>query len=362
MRRDVIARLCVLLSTAVAVCLGAPNSALAQDASDHVYVVARGDTVSSIAQHLGVATPRLAERNHLAPPYALRIGRRLRLPDGVDETVLRALPLREGVLTPASSTASVRDAAHGSRHNPIGALASNRGHGRGGRNWGTPRHPGVVRLVREYNDEGVTINLRRITPHARRRMEMFLRFPDGRHHPMHLRLLRQIAVVSDHFGGRPLHVVSGFRPFRHGQWTAHSNHNVGAAMDFRIEGVSNRALRDYCRTLPSTGCGFYPRSVFVHMDVRTESATWVDWSRPGQRPMYGREDRPPSDTVHASATAHAQPTDAPSPEGADESVDDVASDSTHVRDAPAPTDNGDEPGDDHEHAPGTVATGASSSP
>jgi hypothetical protein len=174
---------------------------------------------------------------------------------------------------------------------------------------------------------------------------------------MHPRLLRQIAIVSDHFGGRTLHVVSGFRPFRRGQYTAHSNHNIGAAMDFRVEGVPNRVLRDFCRTLPQTGCGFYPRSVFVHMDVRDESATWVDWSRPGQRPMYGREDRPPTEHPHtnATATAHA---DTPAPEG-DESVDEVATEVPQVRTAtPAPEDDDDENGSSND-SPGATATGGS---
>jgi hypothetical protein len=68
------------------------------------------------------------------------------------------------------------------------------------------------------------------------------------------------------------------------------------------------------------------------MDVRDESTTWVDWSRPGQRPMYGREDRPPDET-HAHAQAAAAP--AENAPGADESVEDVAEDNSHVRSAPA---------------------------
>ncbi len=317
--------LAVVMAVAV---FASTRDVVAQDASDRVYVVAHGDSISTIAQHLGVSTRALAERNHLDPPYALRVGRRLRLPDGVETTALRGLPLRDGATVGATTS------ARSGGHTPA--------NGR----YARPRNPGFVRFVREYNDEHMSLNLRRITPTVRRRMENFLRFTDGRHHPMNPRLLRQIAIVSDHFGGRPLHVVSGFRPFRHGQWTAHSNHNVGAAMDFRIEGVSNRMLRDFCRTLPQTGCGFYPRSVFVHMDVREESATWVDWSRPGQRPMYGREDRPPGDHPHGSAVAHEEP----APAGADESVDDVAADDQHVRTAtPSPDDETDE------HAPTAAA-------
>ena len=78
-----------------------------------------------------------------------------------------------------------------------------------------------------------------------------------------------MAQVSDHFGGRPLHVVSGFRPYSPVQYTPHSNHNAGRAMDFSVEGVPNTAVRDFCRTFRNAGVGYYPNSTFVHLDVRT---------------------------------------------------------------------------------------------
>jgi uncharacterized protein YcbK (DUF882 family) len=309
-----------LLVTALGVVTFAPHArAQSSLASAHVYVVAHGDTVSSIAQRLGVSVHALTERNRLDPPYALRIGRRLRLPDEIADAIARRLPLRDPAAMPASSSIPVRGAP---RH---------------GETWGRPRQPGIVHLYREVNDETLTINLRRhVTRTAQRRMEHFLRFPDGRSHPIHPRLLRLMAIVSDHFGGRRLHVISGFRPFRRGQWTAHSNHNIGSAVDFRVEGVPNRTVRDFCRTLEQTGCGYYPRSVFVHMDVRDESATWVDWSRPGQRPLYGREDGPPPEHANVHAPPHET-------EGADESLDDVAADEGHISSA-APTDDNDGPG------------------
>ena len=43
--------------------------------------------------------------------------------------------------------------------------------------------------------------------------------------------------------------------------------------------------------LSDTGCGYYPRSTFVHVDVRAQAAQWVDWSRPGRRPRYGNLSR-----------------------------------------------------------------------
>ena len=107
-------------------------------------------------------------------------------------------------------------------------------------------------------------------------------------HPIDPRLVALLAIVSDHFGSRTIEVVSGFRAYTPTQYTPHSNHNYGKAIDFRVRGVSNEALRDFCRTLRSTGCGYYPNSSFVHLDVRDTKAYWVDWSRPGEPPRYDR--------------------------------------------------------------------------
>jgi hypothetical protein len=106
------------------------------------------------------------------------------------------------------------------------------------------------------------------------------------------RLLEVIARISDHFGGRVVHVVSGFR--HAGGFTREtSQHTQGHAMDIRIDGVPNTELRDYVRTFDRVGVGYYPRSTFVHVDVRDRSAYWVDWSRPGEAPRYQRRGEPP---------------------------------------------------------------------
>ena len=59
-----------------------------------------------------------------------------------------------------------------------------------------------------------------------------------------------------------------------------------------VEGVPNEVLRDYCLTLSKVGVGYYPRSSFVHVDVRSKAVYWVDWSRPGEPPLY----LPPGET------------------------------------------------------------------
>jgi uncharacterized protein YcbK (DUF882 family) len=101
------------------------------------------------------------------------------------------------------------------------------------------------------------------------------------------RLIRLLVQVSDHFGGRKLYIISGFRAA--GGFTRESSRHVeGKAIDFRMDRVSNTDLRDYCRQLPDVGVGYYPNSTFIHLDTRSESAYWVDYSRSGEAPRYRR--------------------------------------------------------------------------
>jgi hypothetical protein len=102
------------------------------------------------------------------------------------------------------------------------------------------------------------------------------------------RLVERLETTVDHFhkagaSSRVL-LVSGYRPKSVGSY-----HQSGRALDFRIDGVQNEALVAFCKTLPDTGCGYYPNSSFVHMDVRDAGAghiAWIDVSRPGQPPKY----------------------------------------------------------------------------
>jgi LysM repeat protein len=93
-------------------------------------------------------------------------------------------------------------------------------------------------------------------------------------------LVKLIVRVSDVFGGRPIQLVSGYRPGHR------SRHAHGAAIDFYVKGVPNWALRDYGLTLDKVGVGYYPNSNHVHLDVRDRKTTWVDVSKPGKRARY----------------------------------------------------------------------------
>lgn len=78
-------------------------------------------------------------------------------------------------------------------------------------------------------------------------------------------------------------VVSGYRPASTGSY-----HASARALDFRLEGVTNENLVAFCKTLDDTGCGYYPNSSFVHMDVREGAGhvSWIDTSGPGETPNY----------------------------------------------------------------------------
>jgi uncharacterized protein YcbK (DUF882 family) len=95
------------------------------------------------------------------------------------------------------------------------------------------------------------------------------------------RLIALLADVSEHFGGRPMRVVSGWRDH---SYFEDSRHKHSQAVDFSIPGVANTVVRDYVRRFRNCGVGYYPNSSFVHLDVRDTAAYWVDYAGPGEAP------------------------------------------------------------------------------
>jgi uncharacterized protein YcbK (DUF882 family) len=113
----------------------------------------------------------------------------------------------------------------------------------------------------------------------------------GRVHTMSTRLAQLIYQVDQHFDFKRIYVVAGYRAPRIAKEKGNpkSPHKKGLACDFRIDGVTNTELRDFERTLPLVGVGYYPNSDFVHLDVRDKhSAFWIDYSGPGERAQYSK--------------------------------------------------------------------------
>ena len=130
----------------------------------------------------------------------------------------------------------------------------------------------------------------KLVANSSRRLDRLLRsLRTGKQRKMDRRLLKLLAKVSDHFGGRTIVVVSGYRPYSPKQYTGNSRHNHGKAIDFRVLGVPNESLYRYCRRFAKVGCGYYPNSSFVHMDVRRLKTRWTDFSGPGQAPRYAHK-------------------------------------------------------------------------
>lgn len=263
-------------------------------AAEKQHVVARGQTLYGIAKRYRTTPDALREANGLKPGERIHPGLALVLPGTGHEA------------KSAKSAAEPRDAAkgHGPGRHPSsssGARPSRRDErGRAGRGdergrgeevgfAAKPKRPGRVQFVRGSEHAVVQLLTRhgRLAPAALATVSRMLRFyPTGAKIPVDPRLASLIGLVSDHFGGRPLHVVSGFRPFSPRQYTPHSNHNVGRAFDFSVEGVPNAVVRDFCRTIHNAGVGFYPASTFVHLDVRAQQVYWVDYSKAGEAPRY----------------------------------------------------------------------------
>src|SRR5580700_5237397 len=232
--------------------------------ADVQHVVARGHTVESIAHRYHVTVQSILDANHLKDPRHLKIGETLTIP-GVQ---------------PPPEHGDKSKAKKGPDGKPIKPVTYAM----------RPKTPDVVHVTRLATSEDYTlhVNARRgkISPTVAKTSEQMMRSMGGLSHPIEPRLVHLLAAVSNHFGSRKIEIISGFRPYSPLQHTSHSNHNIGKAIDFRVAGVPNEAVRDYCRTLRDVGCGYYPNSTFVHLDVRETSSFWIDYSRPGEPPRY----------------------------------------------------------------------------
>jgi uncharacterized protein YcbK (DUF882 family) len=96
------------------------------------------------------------------------------------------------------------------------------------------------------------------------------------------RLYEQLSRIQDHFSGKQIELVSGFRFAERSS----SRHFHASAMDIRISGISIREMYDMAESLDGggMGIGIYPRSGFIHVDYRAPgepSYRWTDYSGPG---------------------------------------------------------------------------------
>lgn len=289
--------------------LVSPGSASA----DVSHVVAKGHTIATIAGRYHVSAKSIVDANPNANPKRLRIGETLTIPGVAPKAGEKGTPqptksegqakaAPPGKAAPAATTTAASTPAHGgSTHaGPNGTT------GHGNAYTGKPKHPNQVHLVRFGTSEEATVNVSsrgKVPTVALEQFKKLMHSSSGQTHTPDARLVALLGIVSNHFGGKKIEIVSGFRPFSPKQYTPHSNHNHGRAMDFRVQGVPNTVLRDYCRTLHDVGVGYYPNSVFVHLDVRSAPAFWIDYSKPGEAPRY---QAPNVDADEGASDVHAE--------------------------------------------------------
>jgi uncharacterized protein YcbK (DUF882 family) len=208
--------------------------------------VPKGITLSRIAELYGIPWKRIARANKLANPDMLREGQRLLIPGATEVIELIPPP---------------------------------------------PCYKDAVTLYRVQNGETHKVSLcfcdGRTNPEALEVLSA-MSGPLKKRAPfdLHPRLAQLLQRVADRYPGKRIEIISGQRLKKSKK--RESYHNVGRAIDFRIEGVSNRKLQSFVRTFHNVGVGYYPNSVFIHMDTRDRSAYWIDYSRPGEKAIYGR--------------------------------------------------------------------------
>ena len=269
-------------------------------AADVEHVVSKGHTLQAIANRYHVTVRSIMEKNNLHSAKRLQLGQVLVIP-GVGGNAKK-----KDTGTSGTSTVSAGNASNASNAKVGDTKAQPKGDAKPGTSKYAARakDPGVVRGHRLATNEEFVLHVgrgRRIPAATLGKAKNMFRSATNQTHAVDARLLALLGVVSDHFGSRPIEVISGFRPYKSTQFTKDSRHNHGKAVDFRVVGVPNTAVRDFCRTLHNTGCGFYPNSVFVHMDVRDKSEYWVDYSRPGEKPKY---DKPSPDADEGTSDVH----------------------------------------------------------
>jgi uncharacterized protein YcbK (DUF882 family) len=276
-------RLSSALVSAAALASALLAPALAQ--ADIQHTVAKGHTIEAIAARYHVSSKAIMEANKLKDAKHLHPGDVLTIP-GVNPKPASA---------PSASKAKAdHDDAKKGKEPAAKAKVDDKEKAKENAKpvtWAMKaKTPGVIHLKRIASTEEQDIRIGdkhgKVSETASKSVEKLLRSPSGLAHPIDKRLVQLLGVMSNHFGSRKIEVVSGFRPYTPTQYTAHSNHNHGKAVDFRIPGVPNEAVRDFCRTLKDVGCGYYPNSIFVHMDVRANNAFWIDYAKPGEPPRY----------------------------------------------------------------------------
>jgi uncharacterized protein YcbK (DUF882 family) len=275
-------------------------SSPASAGADIRHIVQPGQNLSSIAKRYHTSADAIVSKNKLRKGALLRVGQRLVVAESAEHKKwLAYLESKKPKRAPKPEA------------KPDKPAASARAPAKRAENVRTPwwragHKSGFVRIVRNHDKfVGQLIDDKgRVNDKASQRIDKILRSKrTGEKAEIDHGLLALVAKASDAFYGRSIIVVSGYRPTSTNRYAKNSRHNHGKAIDFRVVGVPHTDVFAFCNEQPGVGCGYYPNSGFVHMDVRKHKTKWTDYSLPGQAPIYAHGGSKPPAPESKPATA-----------------------------------------------------------
>ncbi len=290
-----------------ALAVGPAESASRKDQNDvSEYVVQSGDTLGEIAASRGITLDELMRVNGLDDADTIYAGQKLTLP--YDDKWGKVT--NKGVIIEIPSGFNLTKIADAYKISVSGIVKANKltdpNRLRAGQKILIPGAKRPIELVppppcyspkveiyRVRNDDTAHVSFTfcngRVNPDALETLSKLSAPPRMDNPPtLHPRLALLLQKVAKMNPGKRIEIISAYRSAR--EKGSESLHNRGQAIDFRVAGVSNKVLSAQVRGFDNVGVGYYPNSVFIHLDTRDEDAYWVDYSRPGERAIYGSRD------------------------------------------------------------------------
>lgn len=276
-----VARLVTILLVGVLVV----SSAYARKARK-THVVESGESIAKIADFYGVSQRDLREINSLRSGKSLKIGQKLIIPN-----VLRV----SGKTYKVKKGDSLASIAAKFKRTPKEIAAANK------ISVNKALKVGRTLVIPDKNSQSTHIKIKgrtikpilflRVRTGERERLQLYYKNGKvnkqavkrlsklardkhgGKVKRLNYNLINLIQRVAEEFPGKPIEIISGYRAQAGG---SESQHAFGRAMDIRIPGVSGKQVFRFCRKLPRAGCGYYPKTGFVHIDAREKKSFWID--------------------------------------------------------------------------------------
>jgi uncharacterized protein YcbK (DUF882 family) len=148
----------------------------------------------------------------------------------------------------------------------------------------TSRHLCLYNLHTGEEFEGIYWREGEYVKKARERLDYLLRDRrDGQQHKIDARLFDVLHRLQSTLGTEdPYQVICGYRSkttndklhkTRKGV-AKNSLHVQGKAIDVRLEHIALKDLSNAARSLKAGGVGYYPKSNFIHVDIRPKPTFW----------------------------------------------------------------------------------------